>query len=337
MFDAILREEDYERTMTDVVAPYLEKRRRICYLDRGEGRKLYCAAYRADDAAGTVVVSHGFTETEEKYQEIIYYFLKNHYHVYMHDHCGHGRSYRLAEDLCLVHVDSFGRYVRDLLAVARLAKKENPDLPLYLYGHSMGGGVAAAALAASSGFAGTQEKPAGSSPLFQKAVLTSPMIRPLTKGLPWHVAAGLADLLCRMGRSGEYVPGGHPFDGKETFEASPSMNRERYDYYQKKREREPLFQMTAPSCGWLLGAAKLNVYLQSTAWKKIRTPILLFQAEKDTFVVNREQERFVRKINEAGRTEARIVKVPETKHEIFNSSTKVLEGYWKEIFRFLGA
>lgn len=322
MSEPILREENYQQTMTETVAPYLKERKTAFYLNRGEDKKLYCARYLADGALGAVVISHGFTETEEKYQETIYYFLKNHYHVYIHDHCGHGRSYRLAEDLSLVHVDSFGRYVRDLLAVARLARKENPELPLYLYGHSMGGGVGAAALAVNPD-------------MFQKAILTSPMIRPLTGGLPWPVASKLAALLCRMGRSGRYVPGGHPFDGKETFEASPSMNRERYDYYQKKREKEPLFQMTSPSCGWLWGAAKLNRYLRNEAWKKIKTPILLFQAENDTFVVGKEQERFVKKINGEGKTIARILVMSQTKHEIFNSSTEVLEEYWKEIIEFL--
>lgn len=320
--DLILREENYEQTMLDVAVPYLTARKRERYLSRAEGKRLYCASYLADDAVGTVVMSHGFTETEEKYQESIYYFLKNHYNVYMHDHCGHGRSYRLVKDLGMVHVDSYGRYVRDVLAVARLAKKEHPGLPLYLFGHSMGGGVAAAALSV---------RPE----LFDRAILSSPMIRPLTNGLPWTVASSLAALLCRMGRSARYVPGGHPFDGKETFENSPSTSWERYEYYQKKRETTPMFQMTSPSCGWLYGAARLNRYLQKTAWKNIQTPVLLFQAEKDTFVSGSQQKLFVRKINKAGLTMARLVRMPETKHEIFNSSTEVLERYWKEILDFL--
>lgn len=321
MLEQILREENYQHAMTETVEPYLKERERVFYLDRGEGRKLYCAAYQAEKAIGCVVISHGFTETAEKYKETIYYFLKSRYHVCAYDHCGHGRSYRLTGDPCLVHVDRFGRYMRDLLAVARRAESEHPGLPLYLFGHSMGGGVAAAALAARPG-------------LFRKAVLTSPMIRPLTGNLPWPFSSRLAAVLCRMGKSGEYVPGGHPFDGTETFENSCSTCRERYEYYQKKREQEPLFQMTSASCGWLYGAVRLNRYLQRTAWKKIRTPILLFQAEGDAVVSNREQERFVRKINRAGLTTAKLVKVAEAKHEIFNSSTKVLEGYWKEILDF---
>ncbi len=323
MYDQILKEENYKQTMDETVVPYLEARKKVVYLTRDEGRKLYCACYTADEPAGVMVISHGFTESEEKYKETIYYFLKNNFHVYMHDHCGHGHSYRLVDDLSLVHVDSYSRYIKDLLAVAHLAQKEHPDMKLYLYAHSMGGGVGAAALAA---------KPE----LFTKAILSSPMIRPITAGLPWTAAKSLAWILCHLGRRASYVPGGHPFDGKETFEGSPSMNRERYDYYQQKRDTIEIYQMTSPSCGWVYGAAQLNKYLRTEAVKEIKTPILLFQSENDTFVVGSEQEIFVNRINREGHTSARLVKVAGTKHEIFNSSTEVLEGYWKEILTFLG-
>ena len=322
MYDQILKEENYKQTMDETVVPYLEARKKVVYLTRDEGRKLYCACYTADEPVGVMVISHGFTESEEKYKETIYYFLKNNYHVYMHDHCGHGHSYRLVDDYSLVHVDSYSRYIKDLLAVAHLAQKEHPDMKLYLYAHSMGGGVGAAALAA---------KPE----LFTKAILSSPMIRPITAGLPWTAAKSLAWVLCRLGRRASYVPGGHPFDGRETFEESPSMNRERYEYYQQKRDTIEIYQMTSPSCGWVYGAAQLNKYLRTEAVKKIKTPILLFQSENDTFVVGSEQEIFVNRINREGHTSARLVKVAGTKHEIFNSSTEVLEGYWKEILTFL--
>lgn len=65
----------------------------------------------------------------------------------MPEHCGHGRSYRMCSDtgdLSLVHVD-------DLLFVSRRAA-EFPELPVCLYGHSMGGGIAAAAAAQAPGF-----------------------------------------------------------------------------------------------------------------------------------------------------------------------------------------
>ena len=92
--------------------------------------------------------------------------------------------------------------------------------------------------------------------------------------------------------------------------------------------------MSAASCGWLREAARLNRYLQAEGWKRIGTPLLIFQAENDSFVWGSEQERFVEKVNQNGKTFARLVHVPGTKHEIFNSASIVQEGYWEEILEF---
>lgn len=65
--------------------------------------------YLSDAPKGVVVISHGFTESAAKYDEVAYYFLKEGYHVYIPEHCGHGRSYRLTADPFLVHIDTWRR------------------------------------------------------------------------------------------------------------------------------------------------------------------------------------------------------------------------------------
>lgn len=322
MKDLIIKENNYRREMLETVEPYLAKRKTEFGVCREPGRELYCACFRAEHAAGTVLISHGFTETAEKYGEAVYYFLKNGYHVYMPEHCGHGHSYRLAEDPSLVHVDSYRRYVEDLLAVAKLAAREQPDLPLYLFGHSMGGGVAAAALA-------------GEPNLFCRAVLSSPMIRPSTGGVPWPLAKLTASALCLLGKKKSYVPGQHAFDGKETFADSAATSLERFTFYQEKRNREPLYQMSGASCGWLREAGRLNRFLRGRAWKMIETPLLIFQAGQDTFVSAPEQDRFAALVQKTGRTTAQLVRVPEARHEIYNSPDGTIGPYWEKIFRFL--
>lgn len=321
MTDYIIRDDLFSEIMSGTVEPFLAQCRVELQIPRDAGRSLYCVRYDAKDAKGTVVISHGFTETAEKYLEVIYYFVKNGYHVYQPEHCGHGRSYRLVDDLSLVHIDRYERYVHDLLSVAEMAKEEHPGLPLFLFGHSMGGGIAAAVLSAQPD-------------LFEKAVLSSPMIRPLTGTVPWLSAKLIARLLCITGRKKQYIPGGRPFDGKERFEDSASTCRERFEYYQKKRNAEPLYQMSTASCGWLNEAAKLNRYLMSEGWKHIKIPILIFQAHDDMFVYAEEQDRFAEKIKSSGQTSVQIIRVAETKHEIFNSCNQTLVNYWDQVFRF---
>ena len=339
MFE-IIRSESYAETMARTVEPFLAARRTELRLDprggdprgggsRGGGSRggvprgggplggtLYCARYDASDAVGTVVICHGFTETAEKYYEVIYYLLTGGYHVYVPEHCGHGHSYRLVEDLSLVHIDRYERYVEDFLAAADAAKQAHPELPLLLYAHSMGGGIGAAALA-------TQPT------LFARAVLTSPMIQPLTGGFPWPAAKALAALIAAVGMTKRYAPGHHAYDGNEPFESSASTGRTRFDYYQRKRSREPLYQMNGASCGWVHEAARLNRFLMTDAPKRIQTPILLFQSEHDYFVSNEAQERFVRRI-----PSARLCRIPAAKHEIFNARDEIVQDYWPQVFRF---
>ena len=322
MEDFIIKEETFAKFMEDTVEPFLAGRRKELRITREADKELYCVCYDADEPKGTVVISHGFTETAEKYPEPIYYFVKHGYNVCQPEHCGHGRSYRLVEDLSLVYVDRYERYVTDLLAAAEEAKQAHPQLPLFLFGHSMGGGIAAAALS---------RQPE----LFARAVLSSPMIQPLTGTTPWPVAKFLAKLLCLMGKAKEYVPGGHAFDGKERFEDSASTSRERFVYYQKKRNAEPLFQMNAASCGWVNETARLNRYLMGEGWKQIQTPLLIFQAQDDTFVSSAAQDRFAEKVKAAGKVSVKMLRVDGTKHEIFNSDDKVLQNYWTEVLSFL--
>ena len=141
----VLQEKNYAERMQNGVEPYLAAHAEEFYWERESGHPIHVLRYRAFRPRGVVVISHGFTENAEKYKEIVYYFIKEHFHVYLPEHCGHGKSYRLVEDPSLVYVDSYHRYVEDLLFVARKAKAEACGLPLVLYSHSMGGGIAAAA------------------------------------------------------------------------------------------------------------------------------------------------------------------------------------------------
>lgn len=122
--------------------------------------------------------------------------------------------------------------------------------------------------------------------------------------------------------------GNHPYSGPEQFTDSASVSEARFDYYQKKRSQEPLFQMNAASYGWLWQAVRLNHYLQKKAWREITCPVLVFQAECDTYVSKTEQERFVRKLSHRRKGDAKLVRVSGVKHEIFNAGTETLERYW---------
>ena len=321
----IIKEENYARTMTEEVVPYLKARQSISWPEREPGKSIYCETYQADDPRGMVVISHGFTESAEKYQEVIYYFLLNGYDVTIPDHCGHGRSYRLGEDLSLVHVDKWERYVSDLLYVAEAAHKNAGDLPMFLYGHSMGGGIAAAAAA---------KEPW----LFKRVILNAPMITANIANLPMPVVKLITAASFLAGKKNAYGPGQHGFvPGSETFENSASTSRARFDWYQAKRESTPLLQTCAPSNGWLFEAADLSAWLLHRGCRQIMVPVLLFQAAEDAFVSNKAESEYIGRVNRFSRQPAKLVHVPASRHEIYNSTDRIQEQYWKKILAFLEA
>lgn len=314
---------DYKTQMEQVIEPFLNQYRKQFWLEREEGNRLYCLSFRLKAPKGVVLLSHGFTENEAKYKEVIYRFLKQNYTVYFMEHCGHGRSYRLVTDLSMVYVDFYERYVDDYLTFAHRAKAENPRLPMYLFGHSMGGGIAAAVV--------TKEPK-----LFQKVVLSSPMIRLYVKGIPWRDIQALARTFCAAGKEKQYVIGHGPFEGPKVWKKkASSMREDQYNYYQEIRSHEPMFQTNGASYGWMRAAVKLNQYLRKESPGRICIPVLLFQAEHEHLVSNKEQVRFILNLREAGLLSAKLVRVPGARHEIFNAERHTRAGYWRMIFRFL--
>ena len=316
----VLPEQGYRQKMEEVEKLLKEKEKTGWFDPDGRGN-LYYETYLLPEAAGTVVLIHGFTENAEKYKELIYYFLQNGYQVYTMDMRGHGRSVRdTGDDLSLTHIDRFESYIADVEYLAELAKRENPGSPLYLFGHSMGGGVSAAVL---------QKRP----DLFQKAVLNSPMIQPLTGSIPFPLAVFIAHLMVKLGKGKDYVAGQHGYQGDETFEASCSSCEARYDYYAEKRSAEKLFQNCGASYSWLWGAGKLTKsLLRQENCKRVQLPVLLFQAELDNVVSNDAQKQFVAQL-----PDARLVVMPNTKHESYLGTTATLEAYLTELFSFLEA
>ena len=74
-----IEDECYSNQMKNMVEPYLDGLKKDGWYEREKGKYLYYESYLQENAVGTMIVSHGFTESVEKYREVIYYFLKEHY------------------------------------------------------------------------------------------------------------------------------------------------------------------------------------------------------------------------------------------------------------------
>lgn len=88
---------------------------------------------------GVVQIAHGMTESIVRYDEFARYLNKKGFIVYGHDHRGHGLTAKSKDDLgYIADNEGFEWLVKDLHELMEKVKGENQNLPIYLFGHSMG-------------------------------------------------------------------------------------------------------------------------------------------------------------------------------------------------------
>lgn len=312
-----LPETDYRKLMENTVEPYLKKYRKWGWYTGYDGARLFYFAYVKENAKGNIVISHGFTEFAEKYNEIVYYFLQAGYSVFMPEHRGHGRSEREIKNLEKIHVKSFEQYVWDFhVFVNKIVKPHHRDN--YLFAHSMGGAIGALYL---------EKYPDD----FKKAVLSTPMIQMRIGKIPYHTAMRIASIckLCGFGKA--YAAGQRGFEGRDRFEKSCCLSKERYLYAEQMRLGCRMYQTNGADYDWVCAAAKAAKYVQNKKnIKKIGIPVLVFAAGKDHMVDNGKICKFTGKLRNA-----RLVWVHNAKHEIVNAMQQEREQFFKEIFEFL--
>ena len=278
----VLQEEEFKQQM-DVISGKLETCRTEGTFAGFDDRPIYYEYFQAEGSRGAVVVVHGLSEFTGKYHEFAWYLLNQGYDVFLYDQRSHGRSCRMTDHMGLIHVDHFWDYQKDLhLFVTNVVRKVT-DLPLYLYGHSMGGAITATYLA---------EHP----DVFKKAVMSAPMIQPLTGGVnPIVARLGLFGLIL-LGRGKKKFWGCGEFEPDYPFERSHDKSRARFDRNMVIRLSDPCYQTTPMSLRWVQQSIILrNKLMRNSFMKKIRTPILMICAEKDDVVCQQAQVDFAEK------------------------------------------
>ena len=311
-----IEETAYEETMKEKVLPYLAERKQEGFLTGFDGARLYWASYMCDHPVCSMVILHGFTESAEKFSELAYYFMQAGCHIYLLEQRGHGRSERAVEDLTLTHVNRFEDYIRDF---ERFMEEIVPkDLPRMLHAHSMGGAVAALYM---------EKHP----DVFEKAILSAPMIAPQRGGFPMFAAklACLVPIVFGKGNRRTFISGEYP--GHEEFQDSCATSRARFDYYEQIRTATPVFQNFSPTYRWTLEALRVTPkILRKSAPEGIRTEILLLQAELDTMVIPDVQRKFIDRV-----PRGQLVEVTGAKHEIYRSHDGVLRPVTERMLAFI--
>ncbi|MBR0213448.1 MAG: alpha/beta hydrolase, partial [Solobacterium sp.] len=103
----------------------------------------------------------------------------------------------------------------------------------------------------------------------------------------------------------------------------------RYMYQFSQRLASDKYHTSGSSYGWTRAA--YAAMQEAIAYAgDIRIPLLILQAENDHLVLPGGQRQVAQRARNAA-----IMKIPGSKHEIFNATTEARELYWQVIFTFL--
>jgi lysophospholipase len=278
-------------------------------------------SFLQDNSKGQIVIVHGYGERIEKFMEMAWDFSKAGFDVFAFDQRGFGRSTRLnPEGKDSIYVDHFEDYVKDLEQFLTEVVRPDGKKPIFLFAHSMGGLVVTMFL---------HKRP----DLVDGAVLSAPMLSIDLKGVPRPAALLMSQTMTALGFGASYVFGQIGPRKPEYSDRSGTNSRPRWQVYAdfySSPEEWPLSQ-GGTSFRWLGEALRASIKIDDAAWAaQVTTPVLLFQADQDTYVTSEGQDAFC---SRAPRCQK--IFVPGTRHEIYREQDGPRASYWDSIQNFL--
>lgn len=116
--------------------------RKEAYFNSSNGVNRVHTLIWEDDSAtpiGILQLTHGMAEHIDRYDSFARFMASNGFIVCGNDHIGHGKSINDRSEIgYFAPEDGDKRLVDDMHILTKIMKKRNPDLPYFLFGHSMG-------------------------------------------------------------------------------------------------------------------------------------------------------------------------------------------------------
>ena len=107
-----------------------------------DGIQIFTYRWMPDEASavkGVVQIAHGMAEHAARYERFADALTKAGYAVYANDHRGHGKTAGSQDNLgYFADENGWEKVVEDMHTLTGIIKKENPNKPFFLFGHSMG-------------------------------------------------------------------------------------------------------------------------------------------------------------------------------------------------------
>lgn len=155
-----------------------------CKIYASSDTKLFCKSWQpAGSPKAVLFIVHGHGEHLGRYEDLASIFIDNQIAVLAFDHRGHGKSGGKRG-----HANSIEQFVEDVELALMQCRSQFLEIPIFLYGHSMGGQIVASyldkvkskeikgAIISSAWFRLVSPPPAWQVKLIQKLVLLMPRL-----------------------------------------------------------------------------------------------------------------------------------------------------------------
>ncbi|MHA1145803.1 MAG: lysophospholipase [Candidatus Helarchaeota archaeon] len=113
-------------------------KKKEAHFTTADGLKIYYQVWEPNTPKAIVQIVHGFGEHSGRYSNVVEKLVPVGYMLYATDHRGHGKSEGVR-----TYVDSFNQFVKDQRMFHEVIRNDQPNLPIFMLGHSMGSFIAA--------------------------------------------------------------------------------------------------------------------------------------------------------------------------------------------------
>ncbi len=269
--------------------------------------KINYATYASNtEASRCMVILPGRSEPIQKYAEVVHSLdtgsLAGQFKYFLMDHRGQGSSARMiskeAGDNQKGYVDEFENYALDLKIFMDTVVAKAGCSEKVLLAHSLGAGISIDFM---------QRFPQ----YFERAALTSPMLKIQTA--PYKYAVARAIVLANMtaGRGAKFAPGQKPFSGVRNFEANTfTSSLERYNMTMDTFEVFPEAKLGGVTNRWLNEVMSRTKHIRSL-YGEIRIPLQVYHAGIESYSEPQEMIRICDETPDCKRTF-----LPTSKHEV---------------------
>jgi lysophospholipase len=275
---------------------------------------------RADNPRAVAVVVTGFREFGEKYFEVVRDLHERNFDVWQMDWRGQGGSDHYLPDTDKTWYQGYDRDADDLEQFATEIVERPDGMPMFVVAHSMGGHIALRHL---------RTYPE----TFEFAVMTAPMLRINTGGIPKWVAKPLA-WGGNIVSAEAYIIGGTPWEYDPNFaveDSSVSQDPVRYRVGQEYMRLDPALQLGSATYGWIRNAFREIAELNEESYLSgIAAPVLIASPRNDQIVLPEAHDRACPLMKACV-----LFPIPDSKHEVWMERDDFRDPWWARVDTFV--